>query len=350
MDSEDSKVPQHPPSKKEQRKLSKNTKQTQRQLDNLKARKERLNKQFEELESAREELEKVSAEGSKDNETSDVEGEINTPSNAPDDDEKWSDTDERTTGKLEQIAITQTPAAKVMTTATRSQQIAELSNDSYKLNFDNVIKELNSWDFKLIQVDSKKLANSLARFIEVGSIIHKLTPDELTIVANLKGKYDNKEETLVEKIGDSIIPNTVSGLMANGTKFLDAVIYLSMEKSKRPTPTPTDMEPNDDVLDLPTYNDLVKLTTYMFVIFFYVLIRAHSPSDSGDYKGQPMPKFITTILGVHNPIGDIVDYVASFDLQKIVPAWVQNIPAKNISQKAYINKILERFGMSDCHP
>ncbi|POS83810.1 hypothetical protein EPUL_004103 [Erysiphe pulchra] len=239
------------------------------------------------------------------------------------------------------LAITTAPPKNDIHVQSRSEQLAQLSSNDYKLNFENVIKEVNSWDFKVIQIDSVQLSQTLTKFIEVGSIIHKLTPDELTVVANHKGKYANKEEQLVEKVDNSIIPKTIAGLMANGTKFLDAVIYLSMEPSRRPKPSPTDMEPDDEGnIELPTYDDLVKLTTYMFVVFFYILIRAHSPSDTGDYKGQPMPKFITTILGVHDSIGDIIDYLASFDLQKIDPSWVQNVPAKNISQEA-----INRFGL-----
>ncbi|POS82295.1 hypothetical protein EPUL_005002, partial [Erysiphe pulchra] len=198
-----------------------------------------------------------------------------------------------------------------------------LSTKDYKLNLGNVIKEFESWDFKIIQVDNKELAQTLTKFVEVGSTIHKLTPDELTIVANIKGKYTNKEEKLVHEVDGSKILNTVAGLMVNGTKFLDAVIYLGMDKSRRPKPAPSDMDgKEDDELDLPTYDDLAKLTTYVFVTFFYILIRAYPPIDIGDYKGQPMPKFITSILGVTEPIAEIVDYIASFDLQKLDPSWV----------------------------
>ncbi|POS82076.1 hypothetical protein EPUL_006619 [Erysiphe pulchra] len=287
-----------------------------------------------------EQLEKGLIEGININDNPDDNEESDNLSNVSNDNEKLSDDEDKATKNLGSLAITQGLNPEVTTTLSRTEQLETLSSDSYKLNFSNVIKELNGWDFKVIQMNSTKLAASLTQFVEVGSIIHKLTPDDLTIVANLKGKYDNKEETLVDKVDDAIIPRTAAGLMANGTKFLDAIIYLSMDISKRPKPTPTDMEPNeDDILDLSTYDDSVKLTTYMFVIFFYILIRARLPADNGDYN-LPMPKFITTILDVHDPIGDIVDYIASFDIQKIDPAWVQNVPAKNISQKA-----INQFGL-----
>ncbi|POS82290.1 hypothetical protein EPUL_006584 [Erysiphe pulchra] len=341
MNPEETNTPQYPPSKKQQRKIDKNNEQVQKRLDNIKAQKEKLNKQFEKLDATQDDIEKRLAEGKQGEDISAQDDDSDILSIPSNDELQWPTEDIIKVSNLDGLAITTTPPKNEIHVQSRNEQLAQLSSNDYKLNFDNVIKEVNSWDFKVIQIDSVKLSQTLTKFIEVGSIIHKLTPDELTIVANHKGKYTNKEEQLVEKVDNSIIPKTIAGLMANGTKFLDAVIYLSMELSRRPNPSPTDMEPDDEGnIDLPTYDDLVKLTTYMFVVFFYILIRAHSPSDTGDYKGQPMPKFITTILGVHDAIGDIVDYLASFDLQKIDPSWVQNVPAKNISQEA-----INRFGL-----
>ncbi|POS85298.1 hypothetical protein EPUL_002789 [Erysiphe pulchra] len=181
--------------------------------------------------------------------------------------------------------------------------------------------ELEQWDLKIIQIDNKYLAKKISKFIAVGSTVHKLTSDELTIVANMKGKYINKEEKLIHNNGGMTVPDTVTGLMANGTKFLDAIIYLDLEPNRRPKPSPSDMHGNDDEeLKIPTYDDLSKLITYIFVVFFYVLIRAHVPSKNKDNKGQPMPKFITLFLGVTDPIADI------------------HAPARNISQEA-INSI-----------
>ncbi|RKF65594.1 hypothetical protein OnM2_005017 [Erysiphe neolycopersici] len=173
-------------------------------------------------------------------------------------------------------------------------------------------------DFGVIQVDSKYIGQLLGKFVAIGSIIHKLTPNDLTIFANLDGDYPNKESKNVHDNDGKSVPNTIDGLLANGTKFFDAVVYLGIAKNRRPKPVITQR--------VPTYVDMSKLATYLFAAFFYVLIRARPPSDCDAYRNQPMPRFITTVIKCKATSSQIIEYLSSFDLIKLGPKWVKYIP------------------------
>ncbi|RKF65353.1 hypothetical protein OnM2_009026, partial [Erysiphe neolycopersici] len=159
-----------------------------------------------------------------------------------------------------------------------------LKTSNHVVDFSNVIKEINKMDFGIIDIDSKALAASLSKFVAVGSLIHKLTPDDITVIANLDGNYPHKETKNVTEVDGRKVPNTIRGLLANGTKFFDALVYLSMEDEIRPKPVFLEFEKaSDGTIEIPTYDDMAKLTTFIFVAYFFVVIRAHAPSDSGIY-------------------------------------------------------------------
>ncbi|RKF65288.1 hypothetical protein OnM2_010022, partial [Erysiphe neolycopersici] len=81
-----------------------------------------------------------------------------------------------------------------------------------------------------------------------------------------------------------------------------------------------------------------KLTTYIFVAYFFVIIRAHPPSDSGIYANLPMPNFIKNIMNCKASIAEVSDYISSFDLIKLSPEWVKYIPTTSISQET-VNRL-----------
>lgn len=114
-----------------------------------------------------------------------------------------------------------------------------------------------------------------------------------------------------------------------------------MEHNRRLQPSTTQLEVLDErSIEVPIYDDMSKLTTYIFVAFFYVLIVAHAPSDIGAYKNQPMPKFITTVMGCQCTTYEVTEYLASFDLIKLKLEWVKSVPMKKRSQDA-----VNRFGI-----
>lgn len=119
------------------------------------------------------------------------------------------------------------------------KKMKSTSTDDHVVNFKNLLEEVNDMDFKVIQINSERLGQLLGNFVASGSLTHKLTPDDLTIVANLDGMYPNKEVNKVRVIDDKTVPDTMSGLLANGTKLFDAILYLGMEHNRRPTPSIT---------------------------------------------------------------------------------------------------------------
>ncbi|RKF62101.1 hypothetical protein OnM2_036073 [Erysiphe neolycopersici] len=183
-------------------------------------------------------------------------------------------------------------------------------------------------DLKVIHINSKDLDNVLQKFVAVWSLVHKSTPDELTIIANFDGNYPNEEEKKVT--------------IVDGKEFFDAVVYLGMEVERRPKPIDIRFEKaKNGSIEILKYDDMAYLTTYIFNAFFFIVIRAHPPSDSGVYANQPMPNFIRNIMNCKASISEISDYVSAFDLIKLSPEWVIYIPTKCISQEA-----VNRLGLS----
>ncbi|KHJ30816.1 hypothetical protein EV44_g3211 [Erysiphe necator] len=71
-------------------------------------------------------------------------------------------------------------------------KLRSTGTNDHIVRFDHLIKEIEQWDFKVVQIDSESLEQFLGKFVEIGSIVHKLSPDDLTIIANMDGDYDGK--------------------------------------------------------------------------------------------------------------------------------------------------------------
>ncbi|POS81895.1 hypothetical protein EPUL_006525, partial [Erysiphe pulchra] len=195
--------------------------------------------------------------------------------------------------------------------------------------------ELSQWNLKDIIVDYESLGNALRPFVLSGSKVHRLVPEDLNVYANTSGIYENKEITKIIKINGLEVPTTMMGLMANGTKFFDAWIWLSMNPNLRPAPIklPYTNKP-DEKVELSTYDDMGMLTTYIFIAYFFILIRAHPPTQLDAYHKQPMPKFISTILGTTATAVEVAMYLASFELIKLNNEWVKQIKPLTLNVEA----------------
>lgn len=215
-------------------------------------------------------------------------------------------------------------------------------------NITTLVNELSGFNKDIVKQDPETLAQLLQGFINDGSQLHTLHIGEITVFANpqnevggVKVEIEGIELNNVTTIGDLKVSNTVSGLLAAGAKFFDAVIYLSLSAELRPPPH--EHAPSKDpakVGKYPLYNDLPRITQYVFSMYFYIMIRAHAPSSIADYKLQPMPKFITSVLGVEEAASSMAEYLASFPLQNLNLAWVKYIKTSTISQEA-----ASRFGL-----
>ncbi|KAI6249542.1 hypothetical protein HI914_02090 [Erysiphe necator] len=210
---------------------------------------------------------------------------------------------------------------------------------NYVVTFDHLIEEVNNIVFKIVEVDYESLGRDLGKFVAIGSVIQKLYPDDLTIVANMDGDYKGKEMENLHLNNGKEVPNNLLGLLANGTKYFDAFVYLGMEPTRRPKPVSLELQKTQDgKIVVPTYNDMTKLAKYLIIVLFYILIRGHPPSVTEAYVNQPMPKFMTTVLGCRDNIFDITDYLASFYSVKMDPKWFQHLPTNHISQEG-VNRL-----------
>ncbi|KAJ5530567.1 hypothetical protein N7527_003960 [Penicillium freii] len=122
--------------------------------------------------------------------------------------------------------------------------------------------------------------------------------------------------------------------------FFDDAIYLSLPEGDRPTPHKHPVPSGSrGTQKIPRYNDLTKITKFIYAISLYIMIRAHPPVLSCDYKDPPMPKFISTILGITENQTQISEYIASLPLQNLDPVWVKDIKLPEIGQEA-----MSKFG------
>lgn len=215
-------------------------------------------------------------------------------------------------------------------------------------NVDEVLPETDKVNFSTIEFDVKNLALIFNRFINEGSRVHRLAVGDLTVYANPKGEFTDieKDATYEVELTDKAktkltVAKTLKGLMACGTKFLDAIVWLGLESKDRPMPMMHPMMKNEDkTAAYSTYNNPSKLANYMFYYYFYLLTRAHPPGIASSGSNEPVPKFLSGVLGIRDAPSEVADYLASFELQKINPAWIRHIDKSGLSQES-----LSRFGL-----
>jgi len=205
----------------------------------------------------------------------------------------------------------------------------------------NILAELAGFNNDKVQQDPEVYAKILQAFVNEGSQLHNLHVDDITVFFNPSGDVADVEKDNVRTIDGKKVANTVSGLLAAGAKFFDAVLYLSLPEDRRPQPS-NHQEPkkSGQIIKFPLYNDVGLITQYIFSMYFFIMIRAHPPSNLADYKAQPMPKFISAVLGIEQAAAAMAEYLASFSLSNLNPAWVKYIDVKGLSQEA-----ASRFGL-----
>jgi hypothetical protein len=204
-----------------------------------------------------------------------------------------------------------------------------------------VLTEVRDLNTDLIRQVPAAFANLLQQLVHDGSQVHLLSKSDLVVYANTEDDYAGKEEHQVQLFDKRPVPTTLKGLMANGVKFLDAVIWLSLRDQDRPGPKERPMRKDPKSrYEWPVHNDVGRITKFIFVVYFFIMIRGHAPTDTGDYKDQPMPKFISNVLGISEPTREIAEYLADFPLNNMDPSWVRHISVKGLSQEA-----VSRFGL-----
>jgi len=207
-------------------------------------------------------------------------------------------------------------------------------------DFSGVIAETTSISFGTIDTDPVQFAKILQRYVHEGSKRHRLSKNDITVFFNITDDFPGKETTSVQDFSGSFAAKTVVGLMAAGARFMDAVFWLALPENERPDPSshPAPKPPQKQTFS--TYNNYQDIARCMFFYFFYILTRARAPLPSSSRPGEPVPKFLSQVLGITKGESEVAEYLSSFSLENIDPSWVRHIDLSGLSQES-----LNRFGL-----
>ncbi|KAI0999883.1 hypothetical protein K3495_g8314 [Podosphaera aphanis] len=215
-------------------------------------------------------------------------------------------------------------------------------SNSPDFDFTNVSTELSNVDLGILIQDPEAHGKLLDRFISSGSQVHKLVPGDIRVYISPEEIVPIEDQSKHLKVEGGYLGTTINQLLAGGACFFDAFLYLSLKPEKRPPPhmharvldDESETEGSSGSYKFTLKNDWEVITEYLFVIYFYILLRAHAPSELPAYVNQPMPPFLKTTLGIKTNAVQIANYMSSFDLIKMNPAWVTSVQIKNLSHES----------------
>ncbi|RKF82776.1 hypothetical protein GcM1_167004 [Golovinomyces cichoracearum] len=105
---------------------------------------------------------------------------------------------------------------------------------SYKMNFDKVTSEVKSWDFGILDQNPERFAKLVSNFVTIGSHLHPPSAEDIVIyTTDHNQKRKNSPDYEKDRFG-TIVAKTIDGLMRDGSNYLDASIYVSLDKQLRP--------------------------------------------------------------------------------------------------------------------
>jgi len=208
-------------------------------------------------------------------------------------------------------------------------------------NFSTVSTQIRSINFGTIDINPKEFAAILQRYIVQGSQRYTLSLKDIQVYANPSWDIEGKETTSVIEIDGKTVANTLEGLLAVGTRFLDAVVFLSLPNNQKPSPEvhpiPKSITPPPQIA---TYNNHSEIAKCMFFSFFYLLTRARAHAITGYITTKVVPSFLKNVLSISRQPHEVADYLSSFDMNNLDPAWIRHIVLKDIGREA-----LNRFGL-----
>jgi len=212
-----------------------------------------------------------------------------------------------------------------MTTATRALLSQQISNV----------------DFGVIDATPTQLAGYFLKYVHFGSQRYTLARSDLTVFHKPDFEFAGKNEITTKEIKGKNVPDTLDGHLKIGTKFLDAVLYMHIPEDLKPE-TQDIFPPSSPTSStkLTDYGDHKRIARFMFFYYFYILTRARAPGKEVGSNKQPVPKFLSTVLSISGSAIEVSDYLASFDLALLDPAWARHVDLKGLSQES-----LSRFGI-----
>jgi len=200
------------------------------------------------------------------------------------------------------------------------------------VNFTVVAAQVGAVDFGTIDYDIVHLAKVLSKYVHFGSKRFQLSVDDLEVFPPVSDPVGRGVDETDPK------NSALECLLRGGTRFLDAIFYLSLPEADRPAqkahPLPTKKGGNaPQTATYSTFNNHAKIGKCMFLYFFYIMIRARPPGGADDAT-QPIPNFIKNVLGINMTPPAAAEYIASFPLANIDHRWVQHVGLAGIGQEA----------------
>lgn len=202
--------------------------------------------------------------------------------------------------------------------------------------------EVDLLKFGIVPNISQQIATTIQKFIDIGSKKSALAINAISIrYSTTPLKVTGTGKTLPNVKPPSPAKN-LTFLMACGTKFFDALYYLSLPDNLRPEVVdPVELlDINQNFTCYETFDDPMTLAKYLFFIYFYYLTRASPPQVPLTGLPAPVPKFLRDVLGIRDDLSQIIDYVCSFPLEQMDAGWVRHIKFDGLGQET-----LMRFGL-----
>lgn len=201
-------------------------------------------------------------------------------------------------------------------------------------------EDLDAISFGVVDIESIDFASYVQKFVYFGSKRYQLSIDNLTVFSVHDDDFTGKSDVKFSEVNGEKIPIDLRSHLLAGTKFLDAVLYMHLPNSEKPRVKKNPARGANGKVDVDQFNDPTEIAKCMFFYYFYVLTRARAPEESRGSDKQPVPRFLDQVLSIKKTAGEVADYLASFKLTDLDPAWVRGIQIDGLSREA-----LARFGL-----
>jgi hypothetical protein len=167
--------------------------------------------------------------------------------------------------------------------------------------------------FGAINLDVAGFTANFIKFVTEGSFVHKVLETDLHVYIGMKPKVNGQQ--------DSEADRDLTGLLKSGTKYFDAIYWLSIPATQRPEPNQTKTEIKDVLWS--------ELADNLFIYWFFLFTQARPPG-----KGCPTPNFISSVKNVTRSMEEVANALASFNLIKINGQFIKGMKFPNLGQEA----------------
>lgn len=201
--------------------------------------------------------------------------------------------------------------------------------DSIRINVDH--QEI-SFSHKLI--DQASAGQLLQQFVTIGSSLEGVELKDLDLSLHKEVKVENAK---------------LQDYLEAGGKLFDLIVWFAMGKPSEVRPTAVTSLKN---VAVPSVSEVASA---VFFCYFYLLTRAKYPDHGAiskrDSKGkaassdaaaedQPVPKFLTSVMGLKKTQQEYVEMIFGFEPNKFGKKWIRYIQFEGFGEEA-----INRFGL-----